>query len=370
MAIIPLDESLDRWHEQDMEFAGYPRSSKTTVYSPEVDSISVDGVAQSFPHIQTKPTPFHAGQPPIPTSTTQYASTYLAYSRPSDTATDVPLLDTSDTLSLDISKAGQAGASVPTASSPLSDDKTCPLINGEVAVCQPSRCGSEAPCLSFVNFPPIEECTSVPCLKRPNNELDPDPSRLAQRAKRTSPSRTTMSRSSSSSSIQVSATQAQPKVRRRSDKTSTRSGKVMSKNEAKQRAKAAHSLVEKKYRENLNTKLISLNTTLQNAHYGPKRIENVDSDLQLEADLDRGPPTLTGRPNIQTSDGAREGTKFRKSDVLSDAMDYVNQTEVEMRHMENEIKRLNERVKGLEKLVNCEDCHLLQSVVGLHVEPI
>jgi len=49
-------------------------------------------------------------------------------------------------------------------------------------------------------------------------------------------------------------------------------------------------------------------------------------------------------------------------------MNYVNQTEVEMRHMENEIHRLGERVRVLEKLVRCEDCSLLKQMVGLQVQ--
>jgi len=51
-------------------------------------------------------------------------------------------------------------------------------------------------------------------------------------------------------------------------------------------------------------------------------------------------------------------------------MDYVNQTEVEMRHMENEIHRLNERVRMLEKLVKYEECGLSKTMVDLQVQAV
>ena len=41
--------------------------------------------------------------------------------------------------------------------------------------------------------------------------------------------------------------------------------------------------------------------------------------------------------------------KFRKSDVLSEAINYVHQAELEMRHMSNDIYALRERVAALEE---------------------
>lgn len=60
--------------------------------------------------------------------------------------------------------------------------------------------------------------------------------------------------------------------------------------------------------------------------------------------------------------------KVRKSDVMTDAMNYVHQSEVEMRHMTDEITRLSERVMALEKLVKCEDCTLLKQMVRLQLQ--
>lgn len=129
-------------------------------------------------------------------------------------------------------------------------------------------------------------------------------------------------------------------------------GTAPSKVDAKQRAKQAHSLVERKYRENLNAKIAQLHNTLQSSHYGPK--------TSMEDDSDNPSSLLAAIP----------ASKVRKSDVLTEAMNYVNQTEVEMRHMENEINRLSERVRVLEKLVRCEDCSLLKQMVNLQVQPV
>jgi TolA-binding protein len=101
-----------------------------------------------------------------------------------------------------------------------------------------------------------------------------------------------------------------------------------------------------------------LHNTLQSAQYGTKREDAADSELDLDDDMESGFKASKSNP------------KFRKSDVLSDAMAYVNQTEVEMRHMENEIKRLSERNQTLEKMARCEDCRVLDSIVGLQVRPI
>jgi hypothetical protein len=134
--------------------------------------------------------------------------------------------------------------------------------------------------------------------------------------------------------------------------------------DAKQRAKAAHSRVEKRYRENLNAKLTLLHTTLQNTRYGCTR-NNDDSDSEFDFDAN-----INSTPKPKPSSSTAGNSKFRKSDVLSDAMNYVHQTEVEMRHMENEILRLNERASTLEKLVRCEDCGILKNLVGLEVQPV
>ncbi|KAL2430827.1 hypothetical protein ABEF95_013749 [Exophiala dermatitidis] len=286
-------------------------------------------------------------------------------------------------------------------------EKLCPLIAGQVDSCQPSRCGPDAPCMNFTTLPPIEECTSVPCITQsssPNETMITSESvsvvSLHQRpsmSSRTSTSTATtvpsLRRSSASSStdnnsnINSTPIQSVPLPPRRSTTarrrgaaarnnttttttsstattmvgsddeeeeqqttTTTTKSTAPSKADAKQRAKQAHSLVEKKYRENLNAKIAQLHNTLQSSHYGPKTGEEGESD--------------------GASANIIPASKVRKSDVLTEAMNYVNQTEVEMRHMENEIQRLSERVRVLEKLVRCEDCSLLKQMVNLQVQAV
>lgn len=138
-----------------------------------------------------------------------------------------------------------------------------------------------------------------------------------------------------------------------------------SKADAKQRAKQAHSLVERKYRENLNAKITQLHSTLQNSHYGP-RVGYDDPSMGVDGGRYEDPGTV----GAAGAAGNAANSKVRKSDVLTEAMNYVNQTEVEMRHMENEINRLTERVRILEKLVRCEDCSLLKQMVNLQVQAV
>ncbi|KAJ9607656.1 hypothetical protein H2200_007734 [Cladophialophora chaetospira] len=274
-----------------------------------------------------------------------------------------------------------------------STEKLCPLIAGQVDSCQPSRCGPDAPCMNFTTLPPIEECTSVPCISEANNQNEtnftPDtmsvevhqrPS-ISARTSTNSISRSSTTRRSSSSN--ATTTDSQPDIvalppRRHTATTTRRNTRATkkplpattslssdnddeedlpplplkstapSKADAKQRAKQAHSLVERKYRENLNAKITQLHSTLQNSHYGPR----------------------IGEDGNEQRDDLPASSKVRKSDVLTEAMNYVNQTEVEMRHMENEIVRLAERVRVLEKLVRCEDCSLLKQMVNLQVQVV
>jgi len=236
-------------------------------------------------------------------------------------------------------------------------EKLCPLIAGQVDTCQPQRCGPDAPCMNFTSLPPIEECTSVPCITQPATSSSILTETSPPTMTRTTTANTTASlRRSSGSSLEqplsVVSVPRRPAGRRRPRANSDDDDEkppTSQKSDPKQRAKQAHSLVERKYRENLNAKIAQLHSTLQASHYGPKVGDDGDSD---------NPVTLSGVPS----------SKVRKSDVLTEAMNYVNQTEVEMRHMENEIHRLTERVRVLEKLVRCEDCSLLKQMVNLQVQ--
>lgn len=315
----------------------------------------------------------------------------------SRTDTDSNMINDGSTMASSLSGADALNTSPPVATlDPISiqlsknDEKLCPLIAGQVDSCQPQRCGPDAPCMNFTTLPPIEECTSVPCITQsssPNETMITSESVVSLHQRPGLGSRSTTGRSAgvrrSSTSSGDNQVQSVPLPPRTSNKTAAarrQAGRnnnkkvaavaateirsdddddddqmnpnkptAPSKADAKQRAKQAHSLVERKYRENLNAKIAQLHTTLQSSHYGPKANEDGDSDAPS---------------------AAVPANKVRKSDVLTEAMNYVNQTEVEMRHMENEIQRLGERVRVLEKLVRCEDCSLLKQMVNLQVQAV
>lgn len=107
---------------------------------------------------------------------------------------------------------------------------------------------------------------------------------------------------------------------------------------AKLSTKSSHSATERKYRDNLNSKITELDHTLTLARQDSKRNGSV---------LDEKP-----------SDAALG--KTRKADVLNEAMRYVKHGEVESKARVDEIEFLRGRVAALEKLVGCGDCSLLK----------
>lgn len=108
-----------------------------------------------------------------------------------------------------------------------------------------------------------------------------------------------------------------------------------------QSSKIGHSVIERRYRENLNTKITQLDQALiSTCHH-----KCLSSD---------------GKPVEGTS-------KTRKADVLTDAIKYVKQTELESKARMQEISFLRLRVAALEKLVNCGDCAALKQFTGLQV---
>jgi len=99
------------------------------------------------------------------------------------------------------------------------------------------------------------------------------------------------------------------------------------------KAKRAHSLVERRYRQGLNK--------------GLEELEKALSQAQLPMSPNQSPRLASTRN--------RHGKK-KKSHVLADAMNYIHTSEVDMRHLSHEVSYLSEKVKLLEKLVRCEEC--------------
>jgi len=412
LAIVDPD-SLDYngWHEMDFTQVpltspmanSSPQQAQGQKYSSNMDT-DVDPLAYLRSRRQnstgTVVSPSSQQQQQSPLSGDLYSAGPFSYSQLLNMDTDLTSMDSSSRTDGDSNMASALSVTDSlNTSPPLSTldpiaisfskqdpaEKLCPLIAGQVDSCQPSRCGPDAPCMNFTTLPPIEECTSVPCITHgtSSNEtmITSDSVSLHQRPGTGSRSKTAPSavhRSSPTSNDQVQsvplpsrrskAAPAAPARKQASKAKLTKTETVSSvasddeedddqsgdkstapsKADAKQRAKQAHSLVERKYRENLNAKIAQLHNTLQSTHYGPKNGEEDEEE----------PPAPV------------PANKVRKSDVLTEAMNYVNQTEVEMRHMDNEIQRLSDRVRALEKLVRCEDCSLLKQMVHMQVQAV
>jgi len=218
--------------------------------------------------------------------------------------------------------------------SPEADKESmiCPLASGQVNECVPQFCGINAPCLSSQAEPPeIEECDQAPCVQRTFSMDDTAALPTPQSAWPTPPKQ----KNESLSPLERKDTAA--------NDASNSSGQAPS---AAPRGRQAHSLVERKYRENLNAKIEELFTALQKTQMS-RRGES------------RLPPQ-----------GQSMGTaaRVRKSDILAEALNYIYQSEVDMRHMADEISRLKNGTKpAAEKVNKCDDCSLRKQVMNLRL---
>ncbi|KIW32059.1 uncharacterized protein PV07_03633 [Cladophialophora immunda] len=148
-------------------------------------------------------------------------------------------------------------------------------------------------------------------------------------------------RSSVSSSSQPK--KGRPRKRRNQSNSSSEDESAILK------AKFAHSVIERRYRDNLNGKMMQLHRVLLTAE-----TSQTSPASQFSAASSPTGPTLSGR--------------VRKSDIMSRAINYIHQSEVEIRHLDDEIKRLQDQVGVFQKLVNCDDCSVLKDMVQLGVQ--
>ena len=214
--------------------------------------------------------------------------------------------------------------------------KVCPLLAGQTFECSPQLCGPNAACLDFPTIPEIEDCASIPFItQNPSNGSE------GTQNFRAAPASTSDKASlrSSTSQMKEPTRSSQHRLNR------TNSDDI----DAKSHSKKAHSLVERRYRENLNGNIAQL-------HLALLKTKRVGDGTPKDNDDDWKEPR-------------QALSKVRKSDVMLEAVDYVHQTEVELRHMANEIELLTMRVKQLEKLVKCEDCPLVKQLVNIKLTP-
>ena len=121
---------------------------------------------------------------------------------------------------------------------------------------------------------------------------------------------------------------------------------VMTEPKAKGPSKISHSTTERRYRENINSKLLQLDQTLSSARI--LKIQSQKSEAQDEQDVETP-------------------VKARKADILNEAMRYIKQAEHDSEAKNKEIDFLKLRLAALEKLVSCGDCALLKQFAGQQV---
>ena len=97
------------------------------------------------------------------------------------------------------------------------------------------------------------------------------------------------------------------------------------------KAKAAHTVVERRYRDKLNDKMMQLHQALT---------------LSKLSSGSLGDSTGLSDSSVSTS-------KTGKAEVMTKAIQYVDEAELQMQNMRNEIKRLHFRVSHLESVVSC-----------------
>jgi len=233
-------------------------------------------------------------------------------------------------------------------------EKLCPLLLGQVDKCAPEICGPSAPCLQYVNdevvVPPIEECIPGPRRSSPSTSFHQDqnqptdfttPHTSPQQRRREQPE--AVNSINPAHTLQTPSVEEEKKVRvtrtRRTAKSATTDEVPLSKQTKKTRARQAHSLVERKYRENLNAKIQELHQTLQKTQFG-KPCSHVSSS--------RGNVNSMDDDDDDADDLDSRSSKVKKSDVLIEAMNYVHSVEVELRRKDEEITQLNDRIKMME----------------------
>jgi hypothetical protein len=239
---------------------------------------------------------------------------------------------TSRSNSYSMSIEGQTGQS----GLPSHPERVCPLLAGQTFECSPQLCGPNAACLDFPTIPEIEDCTSIPFITQ-NRSNGPEGTQEFQAAPVSTSDKASLR--SSTSQMKEPTRSSQHRLNR------TNPDDI----DAKSHSKKAHSLVERRYRENLNGNIAQLHLALlKTKRAGDSTPEDKDDDWE--------------EPRQALS-------KVRKSDVMLEAVDYVHQTEVELRHMANEIELLTARVRQLEKLVKCEECPLVKQLVNIKLTP-
>jgi hypothetical protein len=122
--------------------------------------------------------------------------------------------------------------------------------------------------------------------------------------------------------------------------------KSPSRNKATPRdAKHAHSVVERRYRDKLNGRIVELRSVL--------------SEINSTGPLAQVPDRATFFVDRE------HARRDNKSDILTDAINYVHQSEIKIRHLSDQIASLEKCAQSLERLLGSLSPSVLQGVMGL-----
>jgi Helix-loop-helix DNA-binding domain len=205
---------------------------------------------------------------------------------------------------------------------PPQPEMVCRLLAGQASQCTPQICGPDAACQKFSHLLDLER-PSVPYIvgKLPNRPQFTHSSQLPPASiVETAPSRPSTH---------------QPKKQSINSWQRLQRGNLKAA-DVRSHSKKVHSLVERRYRENLNSNIARLHLTLLKT----KRVRS----------------NMPGNQHKGSEKHQQDLPKMCKGNIMLEAVAYVDQTEVELRHMADEIELLTTRVRELEKLVKREDC--------------
>lgn len=155
----------------------------------------------------------------------------------------------------------------------------CPLLSGQVGQCSPNVCGPNAPCLRYVNnnyVPPLEQCISASNLNpraniaqprsHPNTNTYTNTAPVLQRQRSAtvaavSPDQSTSDLQQLTPTEEIKDNPSESKYSVPEPTNATAKKSLTTQNGKRSRARQAHSLVERKYRENLNAKIQELHVS-------------------------------------------------------------------------------------------------------------
>jgi len=192
----------------------------------------------------------------------------------------------------------------------------CGLVGGQMQERSPPRSRSKPSYPHSISLSEIEEWNNKPCLS----------TNAAARADRGSIDPVT-SGGNDALPKREKAPAKMPPNKRRSKRHAVED------KAAHIRAKLAHSVVERRYRDNLNGKITELHRT-----------------LVATGDMSR----LTGSPTPAFPASREQQVQTSKSDVMTYAMNYIHRSEVRFQQMADKIDNLNSQTRALEQIVRLQ----------------